>query len=468
MSREKSLFSNTIILSVGTVLPKIATFLILPILTAYLTKFEYGSYDLIITSLSFFLPIITLQIEQASFRFLIDKEKIEEKSRVISTSTVYVLLASVLMYFSGLIILSGFSSRSKQLILIFAIANLFYRYLLQVNRGLRQLKIYSAMSLSNSLLNVIFVIIFVWQMELGLEGLLLSLNISIVLSIIFGFLIGRLGQYLWISSFDKNQLKELLAYSIPLLPNAISWWVVGLSDRWIITSFLGLQFNAIYAIANKIPSIFNLLYNNFALAWQESASRSLEDEDYDKYYSSVFDGLYNFMLGAILLLITVSPAIFKLLVDKSYASAYYQMPILFIAVFFHSLASFYGGIYIAFKQSKQIGKSAFLAAALNVLINLIFVKSLGLYAASLSTLISYLAILIYRVLDVRSFVEIKYGHSKILFGLVFVIIVSGVNYLNNTYLNIINFIFALIIALIYNKNLLKEMFERIRLKKGLR
>ena len=80
MSREGKLVKNTIILAVGTFVPKLAIFVALPILTAYFTKAEYGTYDLVVTLVSFVLPAATLQIQAAAFRFLIDvKENEEEK-----------------------------------------------------------------------------------------------------------------------------------------------------------------------------------------------------------------------------------------------------------------------------------------------------------------------------------------------------------------------------------------------------
>lgn len=78
MSREKSLIKNTIVLSIGTVIPKFASFIVLPILTGYLTKTEYGTYDLITVLCSLFLPAVTLQIQTAAFRFLIEKKDDED------------------------------------------------------------------------------------------------------------------------------------------------------------------------------------------------------------------------------------------------------------------------------------------------------------------------------------------------------------------------------------------------------
>lgn len=69
MSREGKLAKNTLILGVGTFLPKFASFITLPILTGCLTKSEYGIYDLITVLVSLLLPVATLQIQAAAFSF---------------------------------------------------------------------------------------------------------------------------------------------------------------------------------------------------------------------------------------------------------------------------------------------------------------------------------------------------------------------------------------------------------------
>ena len=104
MNREKALAKNTLILSIGEFLPKFSSIITLPIITGGLTKAEMGTYDLISTLVSLFLPVATLQIQSAAFRFLIDvrKEKKETK-RIITNIICFILptsfIALVILYF---------------------------------------------------------------------------------------------------------------------------------------------------------------------------------------------------------------------------------------------------------------------------------------------------------------------------------------------------------------------------------
>ena len=55
-------------------------------------------------------------------------------------------------------------------------------------------------------------------------------------------------------------------YSIPLVPNGISWWIVNVSDRTIITAIIGTAANGIYAVSNKFPTILSSLLGIFNLS----------------------------------------------------------------------------------------------------------------------------------------------------------------------------------------------------------
>ena len=104
MSREKELVKNTFVLSIGKFFPKLIALIILPILTANLSKREYGTYDLITTLVMLVIPITTLQIQSAAFRFLIDCRGDHERSSRIISNIFYVtipisLIASIVIQF---------------------------------------------------------------------------------------------------------------------------------------------------------------------------------------------------------------------------------------------------------------------------------------------------------------------------------------------------------------------------------
>ena len=61
--------------------------------------------------------------------------------------------------------------------------------------------------------------------------------------------------------------RQMLAYCVPLIPTAVFWWIMGVSDRYLVKWFVGSDANGIYAVAYKIPTILTILATVFMDAW---------------------------------------------------------------------------------------------------------------------------------------------------------------------------------------------------------
>lgn len=88
-----------------------------------------------------------------------------------------------------------------------------------------------------------------------------------------------------------------------------------------------------------------------------------------------------------------------------------------MGIFFNSLVNFYSGIYIALKRTKQVGYSSVAGAVINALINVFLIGKIGLYAASISTAVSFLVIAVYRAVDLNKVIQIKYNKREIVIGM---------------------------------------------------
>lgn len=166
-------------------------------------------------------------------------------------------------------------------------------------------------------------------------------------------------------------------------------------------------------------SIFDDCYNLLTtvqspiiMAWHESASLSVNDDDVVEYYSKMFDQILSILSAALALIMSVSWVLFIILIKGDYGEAFVQMPILFMGLFCSAMSSFYGGIYIAHKRSRDIGISTMGAAALNLIVDLLLVKFIGIFAGSISTLVRYACLLIFRAVGVRKFQTVIYNRKK--------------------------------------------------------
>lgn len=428
MSKESKLMKNTIMLAIGNICTKCISFFMLPLYTSILSTSEYGDVDLVSTYVSLLIIIMTLQFEQGVFRFLIDSRNNENKKINYITTTIFsifiVNLIFVILFFP---LLKYINYQYTYYLLTWVVIGSFTAILLQIPRGIGENIIYVIGSFISGSSNVILNVIFVAVLRYGTGGMLSASVISLLLTTIFLCIKLKLWKYIKISYFDKNCFKNLVKYSLPLIPSTLCWWIINASDRMIINFALGTVYNGIYAAAYKFPSLFSMISNIFQLSWTESASENVNDSGRDKFYDQILNKAIKFYSSCNIFIISVLPFIFNFLIKKDFAVSYYYIPILMTAALFHSIASLYGSIYFAFKKTNEVALTTVVSAIINIVINIMFIYVIGLYAAAISSVLAYFAIIIIRHIDLGKEVKINIS-KKYLFCETFIYVIVFISY----------------------------------------
>lgn len=468
VSRSKELVKNTAILTIGKMCTQFISFLLLPLYTALLSTEEYGIVDLFTTYISLILPLACWQLDQGIFRFMIDCREDEAKTRVLfssiaSINIVQTLAVGLIYLFIQPFILSEY----KTYLLIGVALNIFSGLLMQFARGVGDMLAYSVSSFLTAASTVTFNVVFVAFMRLGAHGMFIATMCGIAINCIYLFFKLKVWKYYSIKLVDISLIKEVCGYSLPLVPNQISGWILSASDRTIIAKFLSIAENGVYSVANKFSNLVGTFYGFFNLAWVETVSVHYNDDDRDEFIGTMMETVSNLFVSACVGIIAIMPFIFPVMVNQKYGDAYYQIPILMIAVIFQILVGLYSAIYIALKKSSTIARTTIAGAIINVLVNLILVKFIGLYAASISTLVSYASTALYRRIDIRKYIQMKENIHNLLLNTIIVVFVSGSYYFNNEILNIVTLLIACIYAVGVNLKLIKMLFAEIsKYKKG--
>lgn len=465
MTREGQLVKNTAIITIGKICTQLITFLLLPVYTALLSTEEYGIVDLLNTFVSLLLPIVTLQMEQSLFRYLIDvRENEKEKKNVISTAVISVIVQSAI-YLAVFTLISGFIHNEYKFFLATnVVACIISSIMLQISRGLGDNSKYAIGSFISATSMILFNILFIIVFKLGAYGMLLANLLSNLLCGVYIFVVKRLYKYIAIKGFDKNTLKKMWKYSIPLIPNALSWWVFNASDRVIVSWILSVGANGILSVANKFPSVFITIYNIFSMTWTESASMHINDEDRNEFFSNIMNTAIKVFSAMCFGIIACMPFVFKIMIDAKFGEAYNLIPILMIAALCNVVVGLIGAIYVAKKKTKEVAKISIYSAIINIVTHLLLIKFIGLYAAAISTLVAYFAMMVYRFKDVKKYVEIKIEKGLVAKILLVAIITTVLYYINNIYLNIISLIIAVLYAIIINKNQIGIVLKFINAK----
>ncbi len=465
MNKEKQLLKNTAIISIGKICTQVITFFLLPLYTAVLSTEEYGIVDILNTLVSLLIPIVTLQVEQATFRFLLDAQKQENEQKRIITSVVFFSILQIIVYIMVFAIVSPWIHNTYK---YFLVANLvvtvFSSIFLQISRGLRDNVTYTIGSFLSGFFTVILNVILIVAFHMGAYGILIATFIGNLICVIYIIFKKKVYQYIKFSYFDKNLLKKMLKYSVPLVPNMISWWVVNASDRTIVTAILGVATNGIYSAANKFSGVFFALNGIFNITWTESAVLNIEEKDKDSYFSRIFSVTIRVFGSLCLGVIALMPFVFPILINEKFGDAYYQIPILMVGIMFNILVSFLGSIYVAKKLTKEISKTSILAAIINIVVNLLLIQYIGLYAASLSTAIAYFSMFFYRYIDSKKYVKIKINSTFVLSLIAVYAITIFTYYIRNLLLSGIIALGVIFYTMYINRNNAKFIIDIVKKK----
>lgn len=465
MSREKELIKNTGIITIGKVCTQMISFFLLPLYTAVFSTTEFGIVDLFNTIVAFLMPILTIQIDQALFRFLIDaRGNDEDKTRLITSAFLLAIIGIVVYSVIFACIAPLITNEYKYFLLINVLANILSTLMLQVARGLGNNKEYSIGSFIVASFTVILNVLFIVVLKLGVAGMFLSLFIANMLAAVYLTISKKTYKYISFKMFDKKLLKSMCKYSLALIPNAISWWVINVSDRAIISSMLSVAANGIYAAANKFSGMYINAYNIFNIAWTESAAVHINDQDKDEYFSKTINTGFKVFASFALIIIAVTPFVFPLLINEKFSDAYNQIPLLMLSSLFNVGVGLVSVIYVAKKRTFDISKTSFFAAVINIVVNVVLIEKIGLYAASISTIVAYLSMFIYRTIDCRKYVKFKLDLKMLLtLGIVF-ILTFLIYYINILWLNVIMLLGVVIFSVLFNKNSFKSIGRIIKRK----
>lgn len=462
MNKKKELAKNTIIIFLGKVCTQLISFLLLPLYTSYLITEEYGFVDLVTTYVTLIVPIITMELEMSVFRYLVDcrKDK-DEKKRVFSNNFI-ILLASLGIFIVLYLIVSCFWKFDYRYLILFDIVICtFSGNFLQIARGVGRTIDYAISCIitgvSTILLNILLIVVF----KLGAFGMITSMAVANGLGAVYLFIRLKMWQYIDFKKKDKKLIKEMYKYSIPLVPNGISWWIVNVSDRTIITAILGAAANGIYAVSNKFPTILSSLLGIFNLSWSESAALHINSPDRDEFFSDVCNTMTKLFTCLGVGMIAVMPFVFPLLVNHSYDEAFYYIPILVLGSVFNVVICLYSAVYIAKKMTKQVAMTSIIGAVINLVVNLVLIRYIGLFAAALSTAISYFVMMMYRHIDLKKYMTITYEKGLVIKTVLIFVFAIVLYYQRNIWLDLVSLVVVVIYAVLMNKSFLKASYQTV-------
>ena len=459
-SKNKYLVKNTIIFAIGNFATKLISFLLVPLYTNVLSPEQFGAVDLLYTICSFLIPLFSFNITEAVLRFSLDKNSKPNKIMSIAlVSIIFLIISSTIM----IPILSLFNNFSDYKLL-------FYMYMITFGtsqiflinlKGQEKLKLFSIgnfiYAFSVSILNIIFLLIF----KIGIKGYFIAYIIANLITIIYGIIFGNIIETIKKFEFDKILFKNMIKYSLILIPTSFMWWIMNFLDRIMLTNYMSLSANGIYAVSYKIPTVLSVVSSIFTQAWLFSAIKEKDAEDNNVYTNKVFNFMaFGTIIVGSILLIVIKP-LFNIYVSKEFFEAWEYVSYLMIGYVFLNLSTFISTSYSVHKDSKGFLYSAIIGAVINCILNLLLIRALGIAGAAIATMISYISVFIYRLFDTKKYLIIKI-EKEFVISIVLMIVISVLLYIQNMYTLIIQVVMIILIIYVYRNswiqviNIIKE------------
>lgn len=418
--RSKYLFKNVGILAISNFSSKVLVFLLVPLYTSVLSTSEYGTYDLIVSTVTLLYPILTVNIVDAVMRF--SMEKAYKKEETASIGSKYVI-ASIIVFGIGLLIFyftNIFPSLNSLGIYIF-LYYLFYvlnQYFIQLAKGLERVKDMGIAGVISTGVMLAANIILLLVLKKGLAGFFIANILAQAIPVFYYFIRLRFWKMLkWVGGHSHLE-KEMLVYCVPLICTVLGWWVNSTADKYTVAFMCGVAANGLLSVAYKIPSIINTLEGIFLQAWQISAIKEYGGDNTSNFYGQTFIYLNVLMSVACSGLILLSKPLAHILYANDFYQAWQYVPFLLISSVLNCASGFVGPILSAKKDSKSMALSAVYGALANIILNIILVYIMGVQGATIATVISSYLIFYIRNRAVKGdFVVKEYWRVLVTWGL---------------------------------------------------
>lgn len=436
MDKYKKLAFNTLIFGIGSFGSKILVILLTRLYTKNISYDDMGIKSQLEMVALFLQPVFTFALQEYMIRFGIDKKY--DKRQVFTTSTTLTVIGMIavilivpgLRFIPFLSVISGFS----MLLAVYTCTSALRMLCAQFVRARNMVKLFSVDGILATLTLFTFNMIFIEGFKMGIKGYFLSVILSDLCSAVFLFIVADLKKFLGRKYFSIKLTKEMLRFSLPLIPTIVMWTSTSLSDRIFLSNMhsdkveLGNSSTGLYDVANKIPSLISMVSTIFFQAWNMSAISENDSADRNKFYERVFSAyeavLFIASAGLIMLAKPVTSFIANSDNYAAYGTVFVYTPLLIISVLFMSLNQFLGGIYSATKHTKNSFWTSFVAFAVNLLLNAIMIPEIGIHGAAIATFLSYYLCFWTRIIDARYYVPFKFNGVKSLVNTGFLILMG--------------------------------------------
>ena len=381
----------------GSVISKIAPFLMLPVITRLMPDpLYYGLFDLSNTIISFGAALAVLGMYDSMFRFYFEKDSEDYKKDICSTALFFILGNSVfifllMLFFEKEIAIWIFSDEKYNiLVYLTAAATLLGAVKTILSAPTRMQNKRNVFLITGTLASVI---VYAVAIPLLLNGYyIIAMPLSVlVASLVTGIAFTYMNRHFFsIKRFNLKYLRAMLRIAIPLAPTFLVYWIFNSADRLMIANLLGGQANGIYSIGSKLGLVSLFIYQAFSGGWQYFAFSTMKEENQVKSNSLIFEYLGILSFTSTMFICAISKPFYEFFFGGEYVAGYIVSPYLFLASLLLMLYQVIANQFLVIKKTWPSSAVLAFGALANIGFNYWLIPILGVEGAGIATLLGYI------------------------------------------------------------------------------
>lgn len=465
MKKYIYLLKNIGLLTLSNFGSKLLHFFLVPLYTSVLSTSEYGIYDLLTVTISLMIPILTMSIMEATFRFALDEDcDLQEifsiSCKVVTKGLLVFSLIVTVNYFTDLI--PTVNEYLWYFVLMF-VSTIINQLLESFARGVGKVTDIAIGGIINSFFVLTLNVYFLVVAKMGLHGYFLANIIALTITSLYYTFRIKIQKYISYKKARGNKEKEMMQYSRPLVINSMGWWINNVSDRYIVTFLCGVNANGIYSVAYKIPSLLSIVQTIFNTAWQLSTVEAYNKNDEEGFFKNIYTSYNVIMVLCCSGMIMLTRFMAKILYADEFYEAWKYVPFLMISVVFGAMVGVFGGVFQAVKDSQIQKRITVIGAVVNIVFNIILVAKIGALGAAIATALSYFVVWILSFCHVKKYICMRINFARDLVSYVVLVIQAVLMLLfeNTKVLYGIQSLFLGILLFLYCKEIL-ELFKKLK------
>lgn len=390
------LAKNTIIYAIGDIVPKLLNLVTFPILTSNLSTSDFGIINYI-NSIEAFLTIVTflgLKTYYLVYYYKVEGEK--EQKKLLGNLTIFIALFNLIV--TALFLLLGDSLFRLVgsgnipffpyiviglIINFFSIFSVLPSALYRVQENPLPLTIINA---SKGFLIMAMTCYYIVKSPAAIT----VLNIKLFVTILFGAYFLYLTCKNSIFQFNGKQIKCALAFSLPIIPGDVAYYLSSMSDRILIEKYISAESLGIYSMAATLAGMLNILAYGAYKAFEPFFFKTFNSDLFVTNFIKVRSYLLFCLLPIGLCLIAFSREVIILFSTSGYHEAYLYVPPLTVGVLLSVLSNMYTTVLIAQAKTRICAIISIICACVSVVINICLLDDIGIWAAAIANVVIYL------------------------------------------------------------------------------